>query len=262
MKESASTIATAQDALALRRFSSAVSEDLGALALLHDAEPDGELVASLRDEGFPASLGLKLNSEAGAQAMSLMARAISEMPVPLDSGAADELAADYADIYLIQSLRASPYESVWLDEEQLERQQPMFEVRECYRRHGLAAGDWRNRADDHIVLQLQFLAILFGTEKSPVSSARLVEAARFMDEHLLRWLGQFCERVEARCATPFFAGVAALTGAYCEELREVLVRILDEPRPSAEAIEARMRPRRVTRVEVAMPYVPGMGPTI
>jgi len=39
-----------------------------------------------------------------------------------------QLAADFAAIYLNHSIQASPCESVWLDEEGLMRQQPMFKV--------------------------------------------------------------------------------------------------------------------------------------
>ena len=50
----------------------------------------------------------------------------------------DDLDADFAGIYLTHALRASPCESVWLDEENLMMQGPSFAVRDCYRRHGLS----------------------------------------------------------------------------------------------------------------------------
>lgn len=80
---------------------------------------------------------------------------------------------------------------------------------------------------DHLALQLQFLAHLFAPERGDT----LAEAARFMDEHLLRWLPLFARRVAERCQTLFFAALALLTDAYCEELRDLLALILTEPRP-------------------------------
>ena len=74
----------------------------------------------------------------------------------------DDLAADYAGIYLTHALRASPYESVWRDEEKLMMQGPSFAVRDRYHAHGLAAADWRRMADDHVSNELAGLAVFAG----------------------------------------------------------------------------------------------------
>ena len=44
-----------------------------------------------------------------------------------DAATLDELAADFAAIYLNNAYGASPYESVWLHDEHLACQQPMFD---------------------------------------------------------------------------------------------------------------------------------------
>ncbi len=245
------------DADLLTQFRSAVVQDLTMLAVLHDAEPDQALISSLKDTDFPCGLGLKLESEPGREALSLMAEAVKSLPEPTGREYLDELACDYADIYLTHAYQASPDESVWIDEEHLEHQEPMFQVREFYRRHGLAAPNWRKRADDHLVLQLQFLVHMFDPEKS---TDELQEAARFMDEHLLRWVMRFAKRVASRCRTTYFAGVALLTAGYCEELRDVLIKILGEPRATPEEIKERLKPEQKAR-EISVQYMPGMGPS-
>ncbi|MGI9452016.1 MAG: TorD/DmsD family molecular chaperone, partial [Geminicoccaceae bacterium] len=78
--------------------------------------------------------------------------------------------------------------------------------------------------------------------------------------HLLRWIDRFAEQVKARCATPYFTGVATLTAAYVDELRGLLAEILDEPRPTAEEMEARMQPEKPGPCGAPAPYVPGSGP--
>jgi TorA maturation chaperone TorD len=132
----------------------------------------------------------------------------------------------------------------------------MFQVREFYRLFDLVAADWRLRPDDHLVLELQFLAALF-RDSHPQA---LAEAARFLDTHLLRWLPLFGQRVAARCATPFYAGAARLSAAYCDELRDLLAEVLGEARPSAEEVEARMRPR-VAPAVAPVTFVPGLAPS-
>jgi putative dimethyl sulfoxide reductase chaperone len=84
------------------------------------------------------------------------------------------------------------------------------------------------------------------------------EAARFLDEHLLRWIGLFSERVAGRCATRYFAGLNSLTSAYLEELRGHLEKILDEPRPAAEEIQRRMERAGLKAEPIA--FMPGAAP--
>ena len=237
-------------------FCAAVSQDFMQLAILHDAEADDALIQSLKQARFPAGLGLQLESKAAREAMALLKRALADLPDPLDERLADELAVDYAAIYLTHAYRASPNESVWIDEENLERQQSMFEVRDYYHRYGLGAENWRMRADDHLVLQLQFLAHLLDREPR---DAALTVATRFMDEHLLRWLTPFAGRVAGRCSTPLYAGICLLTAAYCEELRDLLAEILGERRPTADEIEARIRQTQSVPAEVPIAFMPGAG---
>lgn len=234
----------------LGAFRRAVAHDTLSLALLHNAELSGEMIGRLQAEAFPQGLQLELVSERGREAAEMLREGIRLIGEDPADEAIDELAADYAAIYLTHALRASPCESVWIDDEGLAMQEPMFQVRDYYQRHGLAVQDWRKRSDDHLVLQLQFVSHLFQ------GGAPLEEAARFLDEHLLRWVSDFAARVAGRCGTPFYAGLGAFTAAYLEELRDLVAELLDQARPSAEEIERRMKPRP----EVALPepkFVPG-----
>ena len=225
----------------LNDFRQAVAEDLMTLALLHNAELDAERIEQIRAVEFPDGLALRLESERGIDALELMRNAVSYLPEPGDTAGMDALATDYADIYLTYKLRVSPCESVWLDEDGLIMQEPMFQIRDWYRKYELAAHNWRERTDDHLVLQLHFVSYLLSSAEG---TERLADAARFLDEHLLRWILFFAERVTGRCATPFYGGLAAVTAMYVDELRDLLAAILDEPRPSAEEIEERMKPRK------------------
>jgi TorA maturation chaperone TorD len=207
--------------------------------------------------GFPSSIALRLESPAGVAALELTGLGVADLRQ--DEDALARYAADYADIYLTHGLRASPCESVWLDQESLAMQAPMFETRAWYRRFGLVVPDWRMRADDHLVFQLQFVAHLMGSVEGAAD-----EAARFLDQHLLRWVDRFAARVSARCATPFYAGLADLTAAYVEELRDLLAEALGMPRPAPEALEqpAGGQANVEASVEVPAPrYVPGTGPS-
>jgi TorA maturation chaperone TorD len=252
-------------AAALTALCSAIAQDLSQLAVLHDRELDAVRIGDLQQAHFPAGLGLCLRSDLASEAAGVLNAALVDLGQDPGDAALDALASDYADIYLNHTLQASPFESVWLDEDGLAMQQPMFQVRAWYRRYDIAADDWRTRADDYLGYQLAFLAHLFTTcAEAPDNESAvnvLGDSAAFMDEHLLRWLSEFAQRVARRCATPLYAGLAMLTAAYAEELRELLVDILGEARPGLEVIEQRMKPRVSVAVEPPAPFVPGAAPS-
>jgi TorA maturation chaperone TorD len=241
----------------LARLRTAASEDLLMLALLHDRELDRELIHALWRDCYEDFLGLRLQGPRAARALALLREGLTEIPTELRQATLDWLAADYADIYLTYGLRASPCESVWLDDDNLTLQEPTFQVRAWYRRYGLAVTDWRKRSDDHLVYQLRFLAHLLDGEGELVD---LTEVARFMDEHPLRWISQFAERVAGRCGTQFYAGLALLTSAYLEELRDLLAQVTGTPRPAPEELAAPLESVR-RPLEVEGPFLPGGAPS-
>ncbi len=236
-----------------RELAEALAEDAEALAALHDRELTTETIAALREVGFPSNLGLLPAGERSQEAWRLMAVALDE----IDPRALDQLAVDYAAIYLTGAYGASPCESVWTDDDHLVCQDAMFALREIYTAAGLAAEDWRRRPDDHLVLQLLYIAHALRSSGGPEELCRL---AAMLDEHLLRWLPDFASRVAARAETPFFAVLGRLTFAWCEQLRDLLAESLGEPRPTREDIESRLRPQ--PRAAVApLAYMPGAAPS-
>lgn len=231
---------TADESALLAHFRQGVAEDLQELAWLQDRELSYALVEELKQVNFPDNLGLSLQSSPSQEALDFMRKAVADLPVPIEKKGLDELAVDFASIYLNNNLHASPYESVWLTDEGLTRQEPMFQVRRWYEKYNLVAQNWRARPDDHLVLQLQFISHLISLDERLDS---LKEASCFLDEHLLRWIKLFASRVASRCETPFYAGLVLLMAQYLDELRDLLAKIVNEPRPSAEEIEQRMKPK-------------------
>lgn len=196
----------------------ALGDDLDFLARLHDREPDAALLQFLRGVDPQNWFALKLSGPEFLEGARLMREALSEIGAPPSPQKLDDLAADFAAIYLTHAYRASPCESFWRDEDNLERQQPMFEVRDFYQRHGFGAPDWRMRADDHIAFELSFLGHLLREGDQPEI---LREAAEFLRLHLLRFVPEFSRRVVSRCQEPFFGGACLLTMAYLLNLRDL-----------------------------------------
>ena len=238
-----------------------MAEDLSFLASLHEREFEADELRELAAHPVSDRLNILFQTERFTQCLGLIEEGLARLREVDCHVFADELASDYADIYLTHKCRAAPSESVWLDEDGLERQQPMFEVRKWYEEFGVRAPDWRTRPDDHIALQLQFAAHLLALEEPGEEPLRL--AGRFLDEHLLVWVDLFASRVAERCGTAFYAGVATLTAAYLDAARDFIAGYADCERPAPEDRRKAVGPiaqEMEPAAEDGQAYVPGAAP--
>ncbi len=235
-----------------------LADDAETLALIHSSELSPSMLTELRSIGFPDNLGLLPAGPSAAEAWTAMRCALDLLKADADATEFDRLAADYASIYLTSGYGVSPCESTWFDDDHLICQDAMFQLREVYRAAGLGAADWRRRSDDHFVLQLAYISHALRNAKA-VGDWRGI--AQVMDEHLLRWLPEFAARIAHRCDTAFYAGLAVLTAAWCEEFRDMIAEQLGEPRPSREEIELRLNPKPQA-VPIPIHFVPSVGPVV
>ncbi len=207
-----------------------IAEDAESLAALHDRELTADMIAALRAADFPSCLGLLPQSQAAVTAWRAMAMGVAALPDAADRQAFDELAAEYAAIYLTGAHGASPCESVWTDDDHLTCQAPMFQMRDIYEAAGLVATDWRQRPDDHLVPQLLYIA---HAARQAGTDDDLRRIATVLDEHPLRWLPDFAARVTLRSASAFYVGLAVLTAAWLDACRDALAAQVGAPRPPA-----------------------------
>ncbi len=151
-----------------------------------------------------------------------------------DDGLADEgfekIQLDYTRLFIGPGkLIAAPWESVYFDEERLTFQEQTLDVRNWYRRFGLEAERKYHEPDDHIGLELLFLAHLATLglraleEKDNARFEELKEAQReFLQKHPGAWVLTWCGLVEANARTDLYKGVAYLIQGALAALSEVL----------------------------------------
>lgn len=120
-------------------------------------------------------------------------------------------------------LKAAPWESVHRSEEKLLFEEETLQVRAAYREFGLAAPRLNREPDDHIGLELEFLATLATRAlDDPERSGRYQAAIEeFLSDHLLQWVGTFCDLVIANSETEFMTGVGHLLAGSAQQAEEV-----------------------------------------
>lgn len=228
----------------------AASADLALLCRLHDREPTPDLLLRLKATPPEQWFCLNLAGEDARAGFLLMTDYFATVTPDQAAAMADDLAVHYADLYLTFTQRIAPNESHWLTEDHLERQQPMFEVREWYAHYGLEASDWRNRADDHLVHEMEFVGALLRHN----TQAALVDAGKFMDRHLLVWSKMFLGGMANKSESPFYAALALLTEATLQATREFIAAATGAPRET-------FVPKLSTQTQDdTAPYVPGTAP--
>ncbi len=112
---------------------------------------------------------------------------------------------------------APVWESVYFNENRLVFQQQTLQVREWYARFGLQIERLNREPDDHIGLELNFVAhlaarALEAVEEDAQAFEELLQAQRdFLSEHLLRWGPAWAKLVKQYAETDFYRGIANLT---------------------------------------------------
>lgn len=236
-----------KDALAM------AGQALGLLVRLLDREADAALIAGLKDAQAGAMFAEMMPVGQGREAGLAMQAALDGLPDAPDAATLDILAADFADCFLTHGYRLSPNGSVWMTIERLERQQPMFDVRDWYAHYGLEAPDWRIRADDHLVHELQFVQFLLA-EATPVAA---LDAARFLDRHVLPWVPEYGRQMAARCATPLLAATGAVMADFLPLLRDLLADLTGAA-PDVAALPA---DQPLAKAPDQQMYIPGAEPS-
>jgi TorA maturation chaperone TorD len=148
----------------------------------------------------------------------------------LDDRAFENLQGDYTRLFIGPGkVIVPPWESVYFDDDRLIFQEQTLEVREWYRRFGLEAEHLHREPDDHIGLELAFLAHLaqLGIAEPEdggqgVDLEQILQKQKdFLSEHLLRWAPTFCEQVCDKANTLFYRGAALLTRGALTELTQL-----------------------------------------
>jgi TorA maturation chaperone TorD len=148
---------------------------------------------------------------------------------------------------LLAAGNSPPYETEYIDGKlTFQRSHALADVNGFYSAFGMAISSRHPERPDHIVLELEFMAVLLGLERHTVTSdvARRAERkrvchaaqARFLADHLAWWAPAFAKLLSREDTTGYYAAVAAFLAALIAAERA----LLDVARPSRHASPSRL----------------------
>ena len=117
-----------------------------------------------------------------------------------------EIRKDFAGLFLGSGLHLSPHESLHnypLGETPKLWGRATEEVQAMYHSAGLMIDEESELIPDHLGAELLFMSYLIENDLAE-------QQRKFMDEHLLRWVAEYCDEVERHAATTFYKEVAIL----------------------------------------------------
>lgn len=142
----------------------------------------------------------------------------------------DALETEYARIFVGPSaLPAPPWESVYAGKRRLVMTEDTLAVRNAYRAQGFEPALGRRVPDDHIAIELDFLANLAARALDAAQQERIAEHAEALDaseaflaNHLTQWVGDFILDLDAHAESEFYTGIATAVRAFAAADLEAL----------------------------------------
>jgi TorA maturation chaperone TorD len=134
----------------------------------------------------------------------------------------DGLSNDFTRLFVGPGkMEADPWESLHLSKENVLFQAVTLEVRRSYVASGFIPQSYPNVADDHIALELDFMAALANRAQDAYQEAdiektriALVASRDFLDEHLLVWVPSFAERLARAKHSQFYGKAGAVLNVF------------------------------------------------
>ena len=133
------------------------------------------------------------------------------------------LASDHASCLLGMSPHpVAPYASVYTSTKHLMMQEARDQAVHAYAKAGFAVDDACRIPEDHVSIELGFMAALLEHAAAGNGDEALRAYRDFVIDHALTWMPQFCDELERRAGTPFYRGAAQTLRALLESERERL----------------------------------------
>lgn len=198
------------------------------LAQLFRRAPQPALLRSLADERLLSTLLGGVGDDELSRDCIAVEQEISRAEL---QPCANLLQEDYARLFVgPDHLPAPPWESVYRSQERLLFGEQTLAVREFYRAYGLESKHRNEEPEDHIALELEFMAYLCRAGGAGDEAAERCREGQglFLREHLAAWAPDFCADVARNAASGFYRGLAAITARWLALDSELLASARQE----------------------------------
>lgn len=144
----------------------------------------------------------------------------------------EQLIGEYTRLFIgPNKMPAPPWESVFRTEERLLFQESTLEIRRCYLKYNFLPLEYPHVADDHLALELDFMASLSSLAEKAYSDGDfnqlqeiLKDQKEFLENHLLLWIPEFAQKIQESATHYLYPN---MTGLLNEFLR-IQIGVIEE----------------------------------
>ncbi len=188
----------------------------GFLAEVFRAEPTPDLLRRIKDNGFLETL-----TAAGAHLGG-------EFPQRPEDELLEDLAVEYTRLFLGPGKHVQPYAAIYLGGAGASLCGPATVwARDFMERAGFTLTPEHHGLPDHVSVELEFMAGMAEREARAIEDSDIEAAAQcrriqkeFLQDHLGRWLPEFCGRAAEHAELTFYREMARLAGRFIESEAE------------------------------------------
>ena len=197
------------------------------LSRLYHSEVSSELLRNIFDA--------PVNYEDAGDGYALMRKFADSVRGSGPRDVEDQLAMEYAHLFLNagNTAHVSPYESVYSSADRLIMQEARDQVLAAYRLEGLERVFDFKEPEDHIAIELEFMAHLcrnaaraLEAGDHPSVGAHMDKQRAFLESHLLSWVPRFCDDLEQSAWSDFYRAVARITKNFLAIEPEIIDEII------------------------------------
>lgn len=187
----------------------------GLLALIYRREVTPDLLCQVKDPRF-----LGVFTDLGVEGIEAFLQSSEEKLI-------EDLTVEYARLFLGPGKHISPHESVHHQREDGDWGTlwgaTTVEVKKFIEATGLEYEPDYKGMPDHVSVEFEFMAALARREAQAwaesdeaIAMSCVAMQKKFLEEHLIQWIPDFCEKVIQLAELPFYHAVAELTRSFIE----------------------------------------------
>lgn len=180
------------------------------------------------DEAFAQEFAEAFNFESSNEELVRNLNAAKEALAGADEAALELLAVDFDRVFFgmgpLTARHAFPYESVYTSDRGIMMQDAYAQVLHVYREQHLAKDKSFTEPEDHIAVELAFMATLsdrtvtfLREDLEEAAEETIRQQIAFAQNHLLNWIDRFCSDLASAAPGTFYESIARFTKLFVQE---------------------------------------------
>lgn len=197
-------------------------------------EPTQEFLKIIMQKEFIEEFPFTQESEDIHKGIEQVAEFLQKHDLRSENGYND-LHWDYTRMFIgPEKLPAPLWESTYLNKERLLFQEQTLEVRQSYLKYEFLPKHFKQEADDHLGLELDFmyqlslLALKYLQQQDLKTLKEVLKDQKiFLQDHLVKWVPELTQKIIASANLAFYPGMAKVLDGYLKLDLEALDELLD-----------------------------------